>query len=830
MSGAGRVAGALLAATVVATLAAVGLTAGTASAAAGCSINIIAHPDDDLFFINPATLQNVQSTGCVSTVYVTSGDAGSGTGYSQRREEGVRAAYAKMANTANSWTKTTVTIAGKVVNKSTLAGKPSLALYFLRLPDGNIDGSGTGASGYTSLQDLYGGSIASLRTVDAPIQDYTRAQLISTLGSLITTSGAATVRTLDERGAYGDGDHSDHYTVARFAVAAKNAAAPSIPVVGYLGYPGSDLPANVSGADLTNKQNAFLAYAPYDSQMCQSLAACNARPEGTWLPRQHLSSELHPTDPGQTGNAALTATATASSQNANDGQTAAKAIDGVVDGYPGVASREWATQAGKAGSWLQLNWLEPVQLGSVVLFDRPNTSDQVTAATVSFSDGTSVTVPSLDNAGAGKIVTFAPRTTTTLRVTITSVSASTSNVGLAELQAWTAGSGPSNPTTPPTTTPPTTTPPTTTPPTTTPPTTTPPTTTPPATPNLATTSTVTASSENPNDGQTAVKVKDGVIDGYPGVATAEWATQGGKAGSWVQLTWPTAQTVDRVVLYDRLNTSDQVTAGTLTFSNGTTVAVPTLSNAGAGVTVTFPSRSTTSVRLTITGVSASTSNVGLAEFQAYGGGSTTPTTTAPTTTAPTTTAPTTTAPTTTAPTTTAPTTTAPTTTAPTTTPPTTTPPTTTAPTTTAPTTTPPAAAVNQARTATVSASSQNTNGGQPATKAIDNVIAGYPTNAAAEWATVGGVAGSWIQLAWSSPVTLSRVVLYDRPNLDDQVTAATITFSNGSTVTVPVLDNAGGPVTVTFTARSTTTLRVTFTTVSGTTRNVGLAELQAWTA
>ncbi len=138
--------------------------------------------------------------------------------------------------------------------------------------------------------------------------------------------------------------------------------------------------------------------------------------------------------------------------------------------------------------------------------------------------------------------------------------------------------------------------------------------------------------------------------------------------------------------------------------------------------------------------------------------------------------------------------------------------------------------MNQARIATVTASSQNTNGGQPATKAIDNVIAGYPTNAAAEWATVGGVAGSWIQLAWSSPVKLSRVVLYDRPNLDDQVTAATITFSNGSTVTVPVLDNAGGPITVTFTARSTTTLRVTFTTVSGTTRNVGLAERQAWTA
>ena len=100
-------------------------------------------------------------------------------------------------------------------------------------------------------------------------------------------------------------------------------------------------------------------------------------------------------------NAAGLATVTASSENAADGQTAVKAVDGVVDGYPGDYSREWATKAGKAGSRLQLSWPGPVTVGSVVLFDRPNTSDQVTAGTLTFSDGSTAAVPALDNAGAG---------------------------------------------------------------------------------------------------------------------------------------------------------------------------------------------------------------------------------------------------------------------------------------------------------------------------------------------------------------------------------------------------------------------------------------------
>jgi hypothetical protein len=74
----------------------------------------------------------------------------------------------------------------------------------------------------------------------------------------------------------------------------------------------------------------------------------------------------------------------------------------------------------------------------------------------------------------------------------------------------------------------------------------------------------------------------------------------------------------RVVLYDRPNATDQITGGTLTFSDGSSVAVGSLANDGSPVTVAFVPRSVTWVRLTVNSVLAGTRNVGLAEFEAWG--------------------------------------------------------------------------------------------------------------------------------------------------------------------------------------------------------------------
>ena len=130
--------------------------------------------------------------------------------------------------------------------------------------------------------------------------------------------------------------------------------------------------------------------------------------------------------------------------------------------------------------------------------------------------------------------------------------------------------------------------------------------------------TATASSQNSADGQTAAKAIDGSPLGYPADYSKEWVSARQGAGAWLQVTWPSAVTVERVVLYDRPNLSDQITSGTLTFSNGLSVSVGALSNDGAAVPVSFSSRSVTWVRLTVDSVRAGTSNVGLAELEAWG--------------------------------------------------------------------------------------------------------------------------------------------------------------------------------------------------------------------
>lgn len=58
----------------------------------------------------------------------------------------------------------------------------------------------------------------------------------------------------------------------------------------------------------------------------------------------------------------------------------------------------------------------------------------MTSATLTFSEGTTVQVGALNNDGSATVVAFPTETTISLLLTVDSVSASTQNVGLAEIQ------------------------------------------------------------------------------------------------------------------------------------------------------------------------------------------------------------------------------------------------------------------------------------------------------------------------------------------------------------------------------------------------------------
>jgi LmbE family N-acetylglucosaminyl deacetylase len=614
------------------------------------------------------------------------------------------------------------------------------------------------------------------------------------------------------------------------------------------------------------------------------------------------------TPSGSPLNLAPYATVTASSENTGRGQDAVKAIDGFVDGYPSDPTREWASVSQGVGAWIQLTWPSAQNIFRVVLHDRINTDDQLLNGILRFSDGSTVPVGTLPNDGAGLRVNFASRSVSWVRLEATRVRGG--SIGLAEFEvfatpppgsnappqitagptaspaaindiqtttisvtandptnepltfAWQSnggtltGSGSSVTFKPPriTTT----------------------TTyhvtidvtddsggsvssfiditvTPSNAPlNLALEAVVTASSENAGREQQAIKAVDTIISGYPANSAAEWATLGQQAGAWIQLTWPTAKAVYRAVLYDRINADDQVMSGTLRFSDGSTIAVGALPNSGTPLIINFASKTVTWVRFEVN--SARGGAAGLAEFELFAtpasGSNAAPQIVS----------------------------------GPTATPATITdlqtatinvtatdadgdalvyqwqasdgtivpsgasavftPPRSTQTVTyriqvdvndgnggaasrfVDITVTPSGAAINYALTATATASAENAGRGQQASKAIDGFVDGYPTDPTREWSTGGQGAGAWIQLTWSSARTVSRVVLHDRINGDDQIMAATLRFSDGSTLAVAALPNDGAGLAIDFSGRSVTWVRLEITTVRG--GSTGLAEFEVY--
>ncbi|MET0781329.1 MAG: PIG-L family deacetylase, partial [Microbacterium sp.] len=265
-------------------------TSGESAAAAPCgpnaTMNFVAHEDDDLLFQNPEILQEVEDGSCLRTVYLTAGDAGDEDAYWWDREAGVRAAYASMLGVSNSWTQTDAGIAGHPIPVYTLNGAPNVSLAFMRLPDGAIDGNGFGRNSFESLQKLYAGTLDEIYTVDNS-SIYTLDQLLTTLLALMNSYQPAMINTLDYTDTYGQGDHSDHLTVAYLTVMAQEEYDTPHGFAGYQGYEIAQRPSNVSGYYYNEKVDAFLTYSDYDWRTCNTASACAAQAEGQWLSRQY---------------------------------------------------------------------------------------------------------------------------------------------------------------------------------------------------------------------------------------------------------------------------------------------------------------------------------------------------------------------------------------------------------------------------------------------------------------------------------------------------------------------------------------------------------------
>ncbi len=127
--------------------------------------------------------------------------------------------------------------------------------------------------------------------------------------------------------------------------------------------------------------------------------------------------------------------------------------------------------------------------------------------------------------------------------------------------------------------------------------------------NYAPQAKVSVSSEFNNDYAGAL-----AVDGIKGIHMGHEWSSGGEATPWIQLDWPTAVTIKAVRLFDRPNPDDHTQAGTLTFSDGSSIDVAGIADDGSMKTTVFDAKTVTWIKFQVTGGRGS--NRGLSEIEA----------------------------------------------------------------------------------------------------------------------------------------------------------------------------------------------------------------------
>lgn len=189
---------------------------------------VVAHPDDDLVFMQPDLFGLVSQHQPVTVVYVTAGDAGAGVAYSEDRYSALRFAYGNAAGVED-WSCGWILIDGHTAQHCRLPDA-NVSLVFLGYPDGQPTGSTPG-----SLLQLWEGTVTSAETIATYTTTYDQPGLIATVAELITTTSPAAIWTLEVSGTH-SADHYDHMFVGALTVLGAAAASSTADLISYRGY------------------------------------------------------------------------------------------------------------------------------------------------------------------------------------------------------------------------------------------------------------------------------------------------------------------------------------------------------------------------------------------------------------------------------------------------------------------------------------------------------------------------------------------------------------------------------------------------------------------
>ncbi|RKT55105.1 PIG-L family deacetylase [Saccharothrix australiensis] len=275
---------ALLVALALAVLVACGdLTAPPASPDGVAHLQVVAHHDDDLLFMNPDVRDAVRSGHRLMTVFLTAGEAeeADANGYSATRQAGARAAYARMAGVPDEWDGSVLPLAdGRTAERYSLKARPLVSLVFLNLPE---DADSRAEGGRGALRRLWEDrrgwyAVDTLLPTGGQVSEpsrYTGNGLIRVLAKLMADFRPTVLRAQDDdpdpEYPYWQPwhDHPDHVMSARFAEAAarvyqQSPDRPRLTVIGYRDYNVESSPVNLPPGEQDDKIGHFAAYQRHD--------------------------------------------------------------------------------------------------------------------------------------------------------------------------------------------------------------------------------------------------------------------------------------------------------------------------------------------------------------------------------------------------------------------------------------------------------------------------------------------------------------------------------------------------------------------------------------
>ena len=232
------------------------------------SFYIVAHADDWQLFMQPNVYNDIVASGKkVVFIITTAGDAGVGETFWSAREEGLKSSIRFCVCPREVATEST---AIKVFNEHPLNcwSLNNVTSYFLRLPDGNLDGSGFPANNYHSLTRFKSQEIHYITAVDNSTGYANWHDFHTILEAIILNESDGIsnigVHYLDPDSDSNPGDHKDH--AATGEAIQEMTTISTLRQTLYMGYSVGGRNSNLDPSNLFWKTGMFAAYekAVYD--------------------------------------------------------------------------------------------------------------------------------------------------------------------------------------------------------------------------------------------------------------------------------------------------------------------------------------------------------------------------------------------------------------------------------------------------------------------------------------------------------------------------------------------------------------------------------------